>query len=1254
MSETPGQDGLNDLPDRPSDHDPEDVSLGDSGVFDPAAALFGHPQPEPTDDAPTVISKQAPRPASTEEVLAGVLRGKTLAHFELLEPVGVGGMAAVLRARDTHLDRIVALKVLPPDMSADPENVRRFHQEARSAAKLDHENIARVFFCGEDQKLHFIAFEYVEGENLRVLIERRGRLPVAEAVHYMLQLATGLAHAAARGVVHRDIKPSNIIITPNGRAKLVDMGLARSLAPHQDEGLTQSGVTLGTFDYISPEQAIEPREADVRSDIYSLGCTFYHALTGQPPVPEGTAAKKLHHHQQVPPVDPRQLNPDIPDEVAAILARMMAKDPKARYQRPEHLVQHLLAAAQKLGAISELPEGVLYVDAALPEPPRVRPILLAAVGVLAVIVLVLLFGSSNWTASSDRTGEPATIGPKERTDSGSPAKGPGANPDPRDPKNPTVVKQAPARDNFDSPTMKDLTEFILNHPDAPEYDLGLSGDVRLEGWNAEAEAAFSLLVPGRKLTLHATDPDKPPTIWIPYLPYADSRLKSSPRWTGLLLRADEIALVNLRFVSDAKDSNARMAAVVLQGKRDKVIGCEFIQYQPSFSDAERLTSLLVDGTRPGPKSEVRLQGCVFLGPHEFSFPSNEEEEKRVKPAIADIAKGGQDAVTVAGAANLHAESCAFGPHTALFAFESGGQSTGKATVQHCTAITSSGEWSAFRFADGATCDSLDVRHCLFARADAVEPMTSGMMGAGNAVLIRQAGATRIHYEGMGNRYYRLDGFWVRSADDAVATTFDTFQAETVRQGGKEEKGRLLGAAPWVFDRPLDPLQQSASSGNLRDVFRLKDTDRDLRQVDKPSLMVGVGPAVWGGTYEKLPDLDPIKPTPAGRRLVVDPDSKENAEGVYRKLNAALEEADPGEVILIKHDGLLALDLARLAKPSADVTIKPYPDYHPILTMANAPEKDAALFTVHDGKLMLEDLEFRLQPNSDKLLAQVLVNMAQNGACTFKNCVITLNAAQTGTVAVVALDDPGRAIKMDKGKPEARPESVSGLNARVNFDHCFVRGDGDLVWARVSRAFDFECANSLVALNGSLLNVEVGRDDAPAAPAGQATNVKLSRLTAYLGGYLVRLKAGRELKSLVPVHCKPITECIFVAADKKTTLIHLDGPSANEDKMKTLVQWEGGKNNSYSDFTSMLDQQPPENSMDMSAAPYGQKEWNAFSGESDGKFTNIKFVGAPALDKLAQTTPANFKVREADPQVWGVEIDKLPRPGIGDESRPDSD
>jgi serine/threonine-protein kinase len=275
--------------------------------------------------------------------------GDLIGTFLLEESIGVGGMGAVYRARDTQLDREVALKLLPPDQTGDPEIVQRFYQEGRSAAQLDHENIARVYSIGQDGLNHFIAFEFIEGTTVRRRVDESGPLPVSKSVDITLQIAQALVHAAGRGVVHRDIKPSNIILTPQGRAKLVDMGLARRFEREVDHGLTQSGMTLGTFDYISPEQARDPRDVDVRSDLYSLGCTLFHMLTGRPPFPGGTVLQKLLQHQEEPPPDVRSLNPAVPAELTRIIAKLMAKDRDRRYQSPEQLVRDLLVIAGQLG-----------------------------------------------------------------------------------------------------------------------------------------------------------------------------------------------------------------------------------------------------------------------------------------------------------------------------------------------------------------------------------------------------------------------------------------------------------------------------------------------------------------------------------------------------------------------------------------------------------------------------------------------------------------------------------------------------------------------------------------------------------------------------------------------------------------------------------------------------------------------------------------------------------------------------------------
>ncbi|WP_339730962.1 serine/threonine-protein kinase [uncultured Gimesia sp.] len=288
--------------------------------------------------------------------------GMQLEHFIIRERIGRGGMGAVFRAIDTRLDRVVALKVLSPGQSRDTGSVKRFQNEAKAAARLDHENISRVFYIGEDQGLNFIAFEYVKGTNVREIIHSRGILPAAEAVNYALQIASALKHINKAGVVHRDIKPSNIIITPGGRAKLVDLGLARKESDNASADLTSAGTTLGTFDYISPEQAKDPRTVDVRSDIYSLGCTLYHMLTGEPPYGEGTVLQKLLDHSGKKVPDPASINKQLPSELSLIVQKMMASDPTDRYQTPEELMYHLMQVAGKLDLRGVNPEGLVWTS----------------------------------------------------------------------------------------------------------------------------------------------------------------------------------------------------------------------------------------------------------------------------------------------------------------------------------------------------------------------------------------------------------------------------------------------------------------------------------------------------------------------------------------------------------------------------------------------------------------------------------------------------------------------------------------------------------------------------------------------------------------------------------------------------------------------------------------------------------------------------------------------------------------------------
>ena len=276
------------------------------------------------------------------------MRGATvIAGFEILEKVGQGGMGAVFRARQISMDRVVALKILPPKLAQDPTFKKRFLHEARLSAKLSHLNIINGIDCGEESGYTFFAMEFVDGQTIKDIMKVRGKLPIPEAHAIVRQMGEALVYAHRQGLIHRDIKPDNIMLTTNAVAKLCDLGLAKHTENEDDAGLTQAGQAVGTPHYISPEQARGEKHIDTRSDIYSLGATFYHMLTGKTPFEGATGAAVMALHITEETKSPCEIDPAIPEGYGQIISKMMAKDPANRYATPDELVEDLDALKNK-------------------------------------------------------------------------------------------------------------------------------------------------------------------------------------------------------------------------------------------------------------------------------------------------------------------------------------------------------------------------------------------------------------------------------------------------------------------------------------------------------------------------------------------------------------------------------------------------------------------------------------------------------------------------------------------------------------------------------------------------------------------------------------------------------------------------------------------------------------------------------------------------------------------------------------------
>ena len=270
-----------------------------------------------------------------------LLTGNTkfnLGPYRIVDALGQGGMGQVFRAEHAIMGRTVAVKVLPKSKST-PEAIAYFTREIRAQAALDHENLVRALDAGHDGNVYFLVCEYVPGADLRRYLRDRGPLGMAEAATIITQAAKGLEHAHQNGLIHRDVKPANLLVTPEGHTKVSDLGLVGSLSDADKD--PRAGKVVGTADYLAPEQLRSPRSVTPASDIYSLGCTLYYAVTGKVPYPGGNVREKIRRHCEDTPLHPRLLNPSLSEAFVEVIAAMMEKDPANRISSAAEVVERL-------------------------------------------------------------------------------------------------------------------------------------------------------------------------------------------------------------------------------------------------------------------------------------------------------------------------------------------------------------------------------------------------------------------------------------------------------------------------------------------------------------------------------------------------------------------------------------------------------------------------------------------------------------------------------------------------------------------------------------------------------------------------------------------------------------------------------------------------------------------------------------------------------------------------------------------------
>lgn len=1243
-------------------------------------------------DSPTVITgqsgssaKRALAPGASLKALPLPQPGDRIESFELEMPIGVGGMGAVFRAFDTRLDRHVALKILPPEQVNDPEVVQRFYQEGRAAARLDHENIARVYTIGHDAGYHFIAFEFIEGITIRQRVERDGALPIGEAVNYTLQIASALVHAAERGVVHRDIKPSNIIITPQSRAKLVDMGLARRFERGGDDGLTQSGMTLGTFDYISPEQARDPRDVDVRSDLYSLGCTLFHMLTGRPPFPEGTVLQKLLQHQEEPAPDVRSINADVPPDLAAIVMKLMAKDRDRRYQTPEQLVRDLLILAGALGLRSVSPEGLLWMSAA--QPPAWERHLVWAIPVIGFAMLLLFLG---WWVQDGPVAAP----------------GPGPSPN--------IVAQPPNPKPAETkPPVSDVPAERARSSEPAEAASTASREIYLD---SQENLLDVLSKAPRRSTIVLTDDG-------PYI------LNSTPKLIkrDLTLRADTGVHPVLLLARDAAVPE-QGPSVLLDFVEGQVVldGLEFVL---ETKDRDSAASIRAENT------ELTIRRCVFrrqgartkrgrfVALQLRASPTSPQGD-RTAPVVAEACHfdPGQIGVLAIGPIDVQVRDCTIAASDPAFWFDNAKAATPVPVdlrLRHNSILA--GDGPVFRFDgtaprvwvdDSIIAPGRDAHATLVAIDD---PDQLDWRGRGNVF-----GRVATYVQSTGGRSSRSPVRDPAAWADSLANVRETGSQHTEeRVWAEADPGETLAT-----DNPAHAFRLAASSarasgpgarkgpfGTLTTAVALADSkdkrtpepartqesaksrasEPDARPAESAAGMppMGMPPttsdttttAQTSGDMAELPAMPPLRTqetasnendatrsTEPVRENSAQQARTTNGQARTEKSTAAdanaersgLTESDPaviqsadqflkaiarggtrGGTLRIAANADWELPTIELrgpgrwifrAEPTASrPATRPRIRFRPAFPELKASTAWTTWVELRSGALQLEGLDIVLaQSDAPREGRWAAFGVAPGADFSLAGCTVTIEGDRVpSTVVAVPIGEPGE--DPARGMPSA---------ASVRLSDSLIRAGGDLVEIAPGRRLELDLNDVVAATKGSLVHAR-GAVRAT-SPDPIRLKITLRQVTARMGGGLVRLESAAGEPEL-PVAELNVRDSILATTAQGDPLFRVDGQDALES-LRDRIVWEGHGVAYHQINTYRRDQ-----SAQVGTFPsnYDRHSWTVAVGSKEESpiHKDVKFLNEWDSNRAAWTLkPDDVKLDSSSPAPSaGADLANIPSP-----------